>query len=267
MVPLARLVSLLVLLAIFLFLVGVSLNGNEKFQTFLECKYDIDENQPIPRVAYFTYHKLNKVPKYVYDNINKYCSGFQIEYYDDKRCEEFLLEYYGSKAVDIFRKIPTGPHKADFWRYCILYAKGGYYFDIKTHFQKHIDKIFTRTKPKSWYTVAARGSHIHNGIIVTAPKNPILWENIQRICEDIDKWVVQLKQNNHLLFVRLLFNIMKKYIKSSFTQIQDLEHHGWYCKMLKEDCVKGNDRYGFFCQIKDQNGVVFNTRYNDFPWK
>lgn len=260
---------IIIILCIFIFLaifMIIFYRNREKINFNFNCNYNIDENQKIPRVVYFTYNKLDKIPKYVYDNINKYCSGYQIEFYDDKRCEDFLLEYYGNKAVEIFKNIISGAHKADFWRYCILYAKGGYYFDIKTNFQKHIDKIFTCNDAKYWYTVLAYDNNgIYNGIIVTAPKNPILWENIIYIVKNTTN-IVDMIKNNYFIFTKLLYNTMKKYIKNM--GIGKKEYNDWKCILFIEECVKGNDRYGLSCQIKDENGVVeFITRYNDFPWK
>ena len=40
------------------------------------------------------------------------------------------MEEYGELYTDIFDYLKDGPIKADFWRLCILYKKGGIYSDI-----------------------------------------------------------------------------------------------------------------------------------------
>ena len=67
----------------------------------------------------------------------------------------------------------------------------------------------------------------------------------------------------------------------------NLQKNGWNCVLFQEECktckkrdqnsmdkkVYDNsnqvcDRYNLNCVIKDEtNNIIFNTRYNDFPWK
>ena len=54
---------------------------------------------------------------------------YEIKLYDDKMCEQFLLEEMSQLHYDIFKFIPDGPIKCDFWRCCILYKYGGVYAD------------------------------------------------------------------------------------------------------------------------------------------
>ena len=91
---------------------------------------------------FLTYYDLNKIPKYVLDNLYLNCKGYDIELFDDNKCIIFLNKYYGETAVNIFKNFKMGAHKADFFRYCILYLFGGIYFDIKTEFIKKFNIIF-----------------------------------------------------------------------------------------------------------------------------
>jgi hypothetical protein len=54
---------------------------------------------------------------------------YNIELYDDQRCLDFLDKHYGKKYCDLFRFIKDSPIKADFFRACIIYLKGGIYAD------------------------------------------------------------------------------------------------------------------------------------------
>ena len=88
----------------------------------------------IPKNVYFTYYDLNKIPKYVLNNIKKYCNGFNIHIYDDEMCKKFLKENYGDKMAQVFDSFKSGAHKADLWRYCILYLLGGVLFRHQNRF-------------------------------------------------------------------------------------------------------------------------------------
>lgn len=51
--------------------------------------------------------------------------------FDDKDAESYLSDFYaGHEILDIYRNSHFKPLKADIFRYCILYQRGGYYFDI-----------------------------------------------------------------------------------------------------------------------------------------
>ena len=218
----------------------------------------------IPKVVYMTYHDIDSVPQYVFDNINKYCSGYEVKIYNDNMCLEFLEKYYGKEAVEIFNNMENGAHKADFWRYCILYVFGGYYFDIKTDFQTHINNIFDSKKEKTWYTVKA-GDAIFNGIIVTPPHNPVILDAIKHIYNNP-------KPTEYLTYVRELLNIVTKYCKNKVKIGENEQKDDWNCILLQEkcdsNCVNNCDKWGLDCIIVDKEGKkVFNTRYKDFPWK
>lgn len=215
----------------------------------------------IPKVVYMTYHDIDSVPQYVFDNINKYCSGYEVKIYNHNMCLEFLEKYYGKEAVEIFNNMEIGAHKADFWKYCILYVFGGYYFDIKTDFQTHINNIFDSKKEKTWYTVKA-GDAIFNGIIVTPPHNPVILDAIKHIYNNP-------KPTNYHTYVKELLNIVTKNCRNKVKVGENEQKNGWQCILLQENCDNncGNncDRYGLNCIIVDKEGKkVFNTRYKDF---
>lgn len=96
--------------------------------TILRCEdFTIDTND-IPKIIFQTYYKKEKIPQKVYDNISKYCKGYEHCIYDDKDCIEFLTKYFKKNVVDKFNEL-EGAHKADLFRYCVLYIYGGIYLN------------------------------------------------------------------------------------------------------------------------------------------
>jgi len=248
--------------------------SNESFFSFLgkghyskltipliKCKKDVY----IPKVVYMTYYNLRLIPEYVKDNIKKYCSGYEVKIYDDDMCLDFLRKYYGEDAVNIFNNMKSGAHKADFWRYCILYLFGGYYFDIKTDFQMHIDKIFDVKQAKSWYTsIDSSEKRIYNGIIATPPQNPILLEAIHHIYNNPEPLYYHF-------YIKTLYTMLSNNCNDTLTIGNNQQKNGWNCMLFQEECEECKttcDRYGLNCLIKSaDNTILFNTRYSDFPWK
>ena len=217
----------------------------------------------IPKVIYMTYHDIDSIPQYVFNNINKYCSGYELKIYNDSMCLEFLEKYYGKDAVDIFNNMELGCHKADFWRYCILYVFGGYYFDIKTDFQTHIDDIFDNKKEKTWYSVICESnSCLYNGIIVTQSQNPVILDAIKHIYKNP-------KPSNYLNYVNELLHIVNRNCKKKVKVGENKQKNGWDCILFQEKCHSkcgdNCDKYGLDCIIVDnEDKKVFNTRYKDF---
>ena len=243
---------------------GLQLKDIDPFLTKAEAQNSIGNT--IPKTVYFTYHDFSKVPNYVKENIRKYCKGFDIQFYSNKRCEEFLQDYLGSRAVQIFKNFETGAHKADFWRYCILYFKGGYYFDIKVNFQDYISNIFDGNKKNTWYTIIDPSKvRIHNGIIVTPAFNPIFKKLISYIYKNSKPSYYHEYVVNFYQTLKTMFGYNPK---PGINQYGHLN-----CILFQESCEscskkdKECDQYGLKCVIKDGNKIVFKTRYADFPWK
>lgn len=231
------------------------------------------ESHTIPKVVYFTYNDMKSVPQKVMDNIKTYCAGLEVQLFDDTKCTKFLLEYFGSRSVDIFNGFQSGAHKADFWRFCILYVFGGFYFDIKTDFQLPAMEIFDVSKTKTWYTVICAGdgdqSCIYNGIIVTPPRNPV----IKRMIEYM--WVYSVPEH-YMQYVTQLRKILAAMIPGPIV-VGPHKHEDWTCILFEEKCVSCGptrtnlgtkcDKYGLDCKIYDARGTMcFKTRYPEFPW-
>jgi mannosyltransferase OCH1-like enzyme len=82
----------------------------------------------IPKDIYICYKNLQELKEYssIWKELNP---EYTLHLYDDQLCIDFLEKEYSSLHADIFKYIPDGPIKADFWRICILYRYGGLYVD------------------------------------------------------------------------------------------------------------------------------------------
>ncbi|PCJ67733.1 MAG: glycosyl transferase [Bacteroidetes bacterium] len=103
----------------------------------------------IPKVIYQTY-KTSKLPLifrwHIY-RLRKKNPDYDYQFYDDKRVEKFIYNELGEESFNLFKRINIGAAKADFFRYAILYKKGGIYLDLDSRilykiddFIKHDDK-------------------------------------------------------------------------------------------------------------------------------
>jgi inositol phosphorylceramide mannosyltransferase catalytic subunit len=77
--------------------------------------------------------KINKIPKIALKPVTtwKYLTkGWKYHLYNDKNCLQFIRENFNEQILAIYCSLPFGVMRADFWRYCILYKKGGLYADL-----------------------------------------------------------------------------------------------------------------------------------------
>lgn len=133
----------------------------------------------IPKTIYLCY-KHKRIPHKVIANWQRLNPDFKILLFDDKDCIRFLEEQLGSNYASIFRKIPDGAIKADFWRVCVLYKMGGVYADvdiepikpISSFVEKGIDML---TCHSMWPPARGKGPDVLNPHFIMAPPgSPIL---------------------------------------------------------------------------------------------
>ncbi|MFA9290442.1 MAG: glycosyltransferase family 32 protein [Solirubrobacteraceae bacterium] len=97
----------------------------------------------IPKIIYQTF-KTSKLPlltKWHIMRLKQKNPNYTHEFYDDARIEKFIKEEFEPEIYNLYKKINIGATKADFFRYAILYKKGGIYLDIDSLFLTKLNEI------------------------------------------------------------------------------------------------------------------------------
>jgi len=91
---------------------------------------------PIPKIIYqtFKYKKLPLLTRWHIFRMKQRNPDYDYQFYDDQKIADFIKEEYGAEFFDLYDRIFIGAAKADFFRYAILYKKGGVYLDIDSLF-------------------------------------------------------------------------------------------------------------------------------------
>lgn len=95
---------------------------------------DIDElDIQIPLDIYQTWYTKDLPPKMkeCVQRLKNDNPEFRHHLYDDEECRIFIKDNFDKDVLYAFDALIPGAYKADLWRYCILYKKGGIYLDIK----------------------------------------------------------------------------------------------------------------------------------------
>ena len=223
------------------------------------------EQEYIPREIIQTYFDKSKIPDKVYQNIRHFAKNYKHFVFDDSDCYKFISKYFGVDYAKKFNSLYIGAHKADFFRYCYLYIKGGIYLDIKTELIKPLGHIIKNHK---CYTVLSKNKgQIYQGIIASYPSNDIFLRLLDYIMK---KDMVTL---DYHAFTKDFYSALKTKYKQ---EPKEGVNGDWYIFQEKcfskfdsksSLCSDGVDRYGLCCFVYDFNKPIIKTRYADYPWK
>ena len=230
----------------------------------------------IPKIIHCTHYNKSIIPIKVWYNLYKYANDYKVNYYSDEDCINFLKEYFPPEIHKIFIRLKTGAHKADLFRYCVLYIKGGVYIDIKIEPKVEFNKIFDHNLENTLYTIISKvaNNHIFQAVIATYPKNKIFLPLISDFLHLQPPYFIKSMGGGNKLyhiftinFYKLLQRILKK---------NDLENKKYKFKndtiiLFIEKNIKlyyeKKNRYGGHHKIFNTNNkYIMNSRYNDYPW-
>lgn len=115
--------------------------------------------------------------------------------YDDSEIEKFIFDEFDSSVYKAFKMLNVGAAKADLWRYCILYKKGGIYLDIDSEINNKLDLLDLDNTS----AIVSRENHkdiFLQWCLMFSSNHPIL-----KIC--IDKCVDNIlnKKTNNILYL------------------------------------------------------------------
>jgi GR25 family glycosyltransferase involved in LPS biosynthesis len=143
------------------------------------------EPQAIPHVIYQSWgsRKVLKGMKETHDFNREYNPEFDFYWYTDEDCLQFLKDEFEPEVAEAFDALVPGAFKSDLWRYCILYKRGGVYFDAKFQI---IAPFASLLKRESEIFVKDSGygnwnNWVYNAVMASPPGNP----NFRKCIDDI----------------------------------------------------------------------------------
>ncbi|KAA2223678.1 glycosyltransferase family 32 protein [Chryseobacterium sediminis] len=86
----------------------------------------------VPKQIFQTFKtkKLPLITRYHIWKMKRKNPEYRYFFYDDQDIEKFIAEEFPPEYIENYRKLAIGASKADFFRYAVLYKKGGVYLDI-----------------------------------------------------------------------------------------------------------------------------------------
>ena len=144
----------------------------------------------IPLHIYQVWHNLKEMPNSVSESvelIKEQNPEFEHHIYDETMCRSFIKDNFPKNVLNAYDSIVPHAYKADLWRYCILYKKGGIYLDSKYYGVEGFKFIYLTGKEYFCKDVPWSFSGIYNAILICKPKNKIMLQCIQRVVKQVEE--------------------------------------------------------------------------------
>jgi len=193
------------------------------FQNKPVTDYDIQ----IPANIFQTW-QTKQIPPLMFraiQKIRRYNPRFRYYLFDDIECREFIKNNFDNEVLNAYDRLIPGAYKADLWRYCILYKKGGIYLDVK--YMPINGFRFVNLLEKEHFVLDFGGGGVYNALLVCKPGNEILLKAIRQIVNNVKN---KFYGNDFLEPTGP--NLLAKYFSNNEKTSFDLKH----------DVLGGNDK-------------------------
>lgn len=140
----------------------------------------------IPKIIHQTF-KSSKLPfltRWHISGFRKKNPEYAYEFYDDARIDTFLKDEFDPEVFDAYKKINIGAAKADFFRYAVLYKKGGVYVDIDSGINSKLDD-FIKPDDQAIITREGNPSLFAQWALIYSPGHPFLKKTMEIVMENI----------------------------------------------------------------------------------
>lgn len=151
-----------------------------------------EKKNVIPLNIFQTWHTLD-LPIKMKENIELIKNQnpeFSYYLYDDEMCRDFIKDTFDGDVLFAFDKLKPGAYKADLWRYCVLYIKGGIYLDVKYKLVNGF-KLINLTDKEYYvrdriYSIDGKNNKagVYQALLSCIPGNKMILECIQKIVEN-----------------------------------------------------------------------------------
>lgn len=192
-----------------LFMIGSS-NKNFKKINLFSKKIIFEKKKEkilsIPKVIFQTNKNRYFDDDLAYNSINSFIEfnpQYEYLFFNNIECREFIKNNFNHVFLYYYDLIYPGAFKADYFRYCYLYIKGGCYFDSKSILLQSLDDLINEDDN----LILCQDNHkfgLYNAIIIAKPYEEIFYNLLNTINYKINNFKNIYKPNlNYQNFIQI----------------------------------------------------------------
>ena len=200
----------------------------------------------IPKIIYQTWKskKRNKTVDVLRESWKVLNNEFMYEYYDDNDILIFIKNNFDERTLKCYNRIKNGSLKADFFRYCILYKRGGLYIDVDIECTQPLRDVFNfeelHVLTATDYCSKNDNDRIYQGFLGGEKGNAVFIKAVEHICDCMDENKFKLDIFN-LSGPTMFSTILKDCINTDVNEKENM------CLFLKE--LTAQDKEGRIYKI------------------
>jgi len=226
-----------------------------------------------PRSVFQTHWNPGALPAKLALNFQKFAPGWTRRVFNDSECLDFLRLHFQQPVTDLFTRLQHGAHKADLFRYAVMYIHGGVYLDIKTELIAPLDWVLDNAS--TFLVLSFFRDTVYNGIMATPSRQPLFYEMVAFMVAQGTTTALQHYNYN----IKQLYASVRVCLPSWDTRAKKCAGahtcsiNGTVLRFAVEElrdnaeCYDGPDRYKMCVFVTDRCEKVFKVRYADYPFK
>ena len=140
----------------------------------------------IPKNIFQTFKTSNLpwITKFYVWKMKKKNPGWTYHFYDDEKILKFFEEEFPPEYLKAYKSLTIGAAKADFFRYAILYKKGGMYLDIDSYDKTPLDEFINSDDDFIVTNEGNPGLYCQWGLI-SNKNHPFLKRTLEHVLDNI----------------------------------------------------------------------------------
>ena len=150
--------------------------------------FDGLNREPIIPLDIYQTWKTNDLPRQMrecVETLKRQNPEFRHHLYDDADCYQFIKDHFDPEVAEAYDALIPGAYKADLWRYCVLYKRGGIYLDIKYCNVGDFKLISLTDREYFVRDIPSSGEGIYNAFMICLPGNKKLENCIRRVVKNV----------------------------------------------------------------------------------
>ena len=229
--------------------INYHLNENKKEQN-IKISYQEEYDQLIPKTIIQTYVHNNYHNIMHYNAVQSFLEmnpEYKYVFFNNEDCIQFISENFDKDVLYAYNHLIPNAYKADLFRYCYIYIKGGCYFDNKYIPRKSLKNLI-KENDKNVYCLDRFPNLMFNSVLISIPKAIYFKNIIDRIVNNVQNKFYG-ESSLHPTGPRLFYDYVK------YENIK-LKHMSREPSKEYKNCM--------IVSLTNQNDIYFNTFYKGY---